>query len=432
MGRYARTIIDVAQCPARSLALSIMALFGTACLAQQAPVRGHIKGQEQYLSAPGESLAADLGHGQSSAASIDLRLSVGLTGGHFGFEADYLLQAITGSAVELQNDLEALDPELFIDRAKTQWLPLDDTLADSKTRRAVQSLDRLSISYTTERWVFKLGRQAYSWGNGIVFRPFDIFDPFAPDVLDDSYKPGIDTAYVQRLLANGSDIVALLVPRRDPATGEIERSASSAAVKWHQFGGNLQTDWLIARDYLDTVAGLGLSGSLGQAVWRLSLVPVWLEDGGTRTSLVANIEHAWQWRSRSVSGFIEFFRNGFGRADSGYALDALDALEPELVERLARGQVFNTGRDYVAGGLRIELSPLFEIDPILLLNLHDRSALAVIRGSYSIAQNLALDFGLRRGIGSSGTEFGGLPVSTGSTVLNAPPTRLYARIAYYF
>jgi hypothetical protein len=414
---------------ARSLALPVTALVGTACIAQQAQLGGHIKGQEQYLSSPAESLATALGHRRSSAGSLDLRIVGSLAAGRFAFEADYLLQALAGSAVGLQNGLESRDPELFIDRAETQWLPLDDTITDSEERRAVQSLDRFSVSYSTERWVFKLGRQAYSWGNGIVFRPFDIFDPFAPDVLDDSYKPGIDSAYMQRLFADGSDVAALLVPRRNPVTGDVERSASSAAVKWHQFGGTLQTDWLIARDYLDTVAGLGLSGALGQAVWRLSLVPVWLDAGGTRTSLVVNIEHAWQWWTKNVSGFLEYFRNGFGRADRGYALDALD---PELVERLARGQVFNTGRDYLAGGLRIELTPLLEIDPVLLFNLHDRSALALVRGSYSIAQNLSLDFGLRRGIGPSGTEFGGLPTSAGSAVLETPPTRAYARIAYYF
>jgi hypothetical protein len=113
----------------------------------------------------------------------------------------------------------------------------------------------------------------------------------------------------------------------------------------------------------------------------------------------------------------------------GHALDELDA---ELVVRLARGQVFNTGRDYVAGGLRIELTPLVEIDPVLLLNLSDRSALTLIRGSHSVAQNLALAFGLQAGIGPAGTEFGGLATTAGSRTYAAPPARVYARIAFYF
>jgi hypothetical protein len=414
---------------ARWIALAVLASLASIARAQQTPVRGHIKGQEQYLSAAANSVSNTLGYADATATSLDLRVVGSWTVGRFGFDADYLLQAVTGDAVELRNLLETIEPELFADRAETQWLPLDDTLTDREDTRAVQSLDRFSVSYTSEQWVFKLGRQAYSWGNGVVFRPLDLFDPFAPDVIDDSYKPGIDAIYTQRLFTDGSDLATLIVPRRDPATGDLANAQSSAAVKWHKFGASLQTDLLVARDYLDTVIGLGLSGSLGQAVWRLSLVPTWLDRGGTRTSLVVNVEHAWQWQGRDLSGFLEYFRNGFGRADRGYSLDELDA---ELTVRLARGQVFVTGRDYIAAGLRMQLTPLLEIDPVLITNLNDLSALALVRGSYSMTQNLSLDFGLRGGLGPDGTEFGGLRSASDRDDFVAPAGRVYLRIARYF
>lgn len=414
---------------ARALVLPLLALASATAAAQSMPVRGHLKSQQQYLSAPSGSLADALGHGHTRATSLDLRVSGRWSKARFGFDADYLLEAASGSAVELKHRLETLRPELYVDRAASNWLPLDDALTGNDRRRARQSLDRFAFSYTAENWVFRLGRQAYSWGNGLVFRPLDLFDPFSPDVIDDSYKPGIDAVYTQRLLAGGSDVVALIVPRRDPQTGRVSSAASSAAVKWHRFGDRLQTDWLIARDHGDTVAGLGVSGPLGQAVWRLDLVPVRLDTGGTRTSLVVNFEHAWQWHGRNLSGFVEYFRNGFGRADRDYTLDDLG---PELVVRLARGQTFNTGRDYLAGGLRIEVTALLEIDPVLLLNAHDRSLLALVRGSYSVTQNVSLDFGLRGGVGHRGTEFGGLATSAGSATFDAPPDRVYARVAYYF
>lgn len=413
--------------PVRALALPVLALASVAAAAQ--PLRGHIKGQQEYLIAPADSLANSLVGGDARATSLDLRLIGQWSKGHLSFDADYVIEAAAGSAVELQNRLDAVAPELFIDRAAANWLPLDDDLTDDGRRRARQSLDRFSLSYTTESWVFKLGRQAYTWGNGIVFKPFDLFDPFSPDVIDDSYKPGIDAVYTQRLFKDGSDVVALIVPRRDVQTGRVSSAASSAAIKWHRFGTNLQTDWLIARDYRDIVAGLGISGSLGEAVWRLSLVPVWLDAGGTRTSLVVNFEHAWQWRARNVSGFVEYFRNGFGRADRDYALDEL---ESPLMARLARGQTFNTGRDYLAGGLRMELTPLLQVDPVLVLNARDRSALVLLRGSYSIAQDFSLDFGFQSGAGPAGTEFGGLATSAGGATFDSPPERIYARLAYYF
>jgi hypothetical protein len=421
--------------PARLACLSIAFLIGAGAgagagaQAQWAPLRGHVKAQQQYLTAPTDSLAASLGHRDAEAASIDFRLIGELSAGRFAFEADYFLLGVDGSAEDLQSRIEAEQPDLFIDREATQWLDLSRVVSDTSERRAVQSLDRFSMSYTTDRWVIKLGRQAYSWANGIVFRPLDLFDPFAPDAVDQSYKPGIDAVYAQRLLASGSDVVALIVPRRDPATGRVTNAQSSAAVKWHVFGSKLQMDLLAARDYRDAVLGLGLTGPWGQAVWRLSVVPVWLDTGGARISLVANVEHAWQWKARNVSGFLEYFRNGLGRADRGYALDEL---APELVARLARGQLFDTGRDYVAAGLRMQLTPLLEVDPALIVNLGDHSTLSLVQGSYSIAQNLALDFGVRLAFGAKGTEFGGLPQTAAGSVLVAPPARLYARLAFYF
>ena len=372
--------------------LALLAAWVSCAVVAAPAVHGHIKAQAEYARAASDSLAANFGYRDSSTTNLDLRLKGNGTTGRFNFEVDYLLLAASGGAVGLKHELEALEPELFIDRATTQWLPLDETITSTDNTHAVQSLDRFSMAYTSERWVFKLGRQAYSWGNGIVFRPFDLFDPFAPDAEDMSYKPGIDAIYAQRLFADGSDVAVLAVPRRIATSGELDSRHGSVAVKWHGFSKGLELNVLAARDYRDTVLGLGVSGALGQAVWRLSVVPVWLDAGSAKTSLVANVEHAWQWHSRNLSGFVEYFRNGFGREDRDYSLADLG---PDLVVRLARGQLFDTGRDYVAAGLRVQWTPLLEVDPALILNVNDKSTLLVVQGSYSVTENVTVDFGLR-------------------------------------
>ena len=73
-----------------------------------------------------------------------------------------------------------------------------------------------------------MGRQAVSWGNGMVFQPLGLFSPFAPTTVDRDYKAGDDLLLVERLFANGSDLQLLLVGRRD-ADGALSGSASSAA-----------------------------------------------------------------------------------------------------------------------------------------------------------------------------------------------------------
>jgi hypothetical protein len=409
--------------------LGLLAASAICAAANAQAVHGHVKTQGEYLRAAPDSLAASLGYRDAQAASLDLRVSGKIAKGRFTFDGDYVLLAATGRAVGLQRELEALAPDLYIDRSAAQWLPLDDTITSTRRTQATHSLDRLSMTYASERWAFKLGRQASSWGDGIVFRPFDLFDPFAPDAEDTSYKPGIDAVYAQRLFKDGSDVAVLAVPRRDPASGHLTSDQSSLAVKWHGFAGNVELNALAARDYRDTVIGLGASGALGEGVWRLNVVPTLLDAGGVETSLVANFEHAWQWRDRNVSGFIEYFRNGFGRSDRDYTLADLG---PDLVARLARGQVFDTGRDYVAAGLRIQWTPLLEIDPVLIVNANDRSTLLLVQGSYSVTQNVTLDFGLRGAGGVGGTEFGGLRPTPAGGAFVSTPTRLFARVAVYF
>jgi hypothetical protein len=392
-------------------------------------VHGHVKTQAEYLRGASDSLATSLGYRDAQATSLDLRVSGKLAKGHFTFDGDYVLLAAAGRAVELERELAKLEPDLYVDRSATQWLPLDDAITATQRTQAVHSLDRLSMTYSSERWVFKLGRQASSWGDGIVFRPLDLFDPFAPDAEDTSYKPGIDGVYAQRLFKDGSDVAVLTVPRRDPASGHLTSAQSSLAVKWHGFAKNVELNALAARDYRDTVLGLGASGALGQGVWRVNVVPTLLDAGGVKTSLVANVEHAWQWHDRNVSGFVEYFRNGFGRSDRDYTPADLS---PDLVARLARGQAFDTGRNYVAAGLRVQWTPLLETDPVLIVNANDQSTLFLVQGSYSVTQNVTLDFGLRSAGGILGTEFGGLRSTPAGGPFATPPTRLFARVAVYF
>ncbi len=49
----------------------------------------------------------------------------------------------------------------------------------------------------------------------MVYNTLDLFNPFAPDTIDTDYKHGEDMLYLQRLFDNGSDLQALLIPRRD-------------------------------------------------------------------------------------------------------------------------------------------------------------------------------------------------------------------------
>ena len=53
-------------------------------------------------------------------------------------------------------------------------------------------LDRLSVTFQPYWGTLQIGRQALTWGNGFLFNPMDLFNPFSPTQIDREYKPGDD------------------------------------------------------------------------------------------------------------------------------------------------------------------------------------------------------------------------------------------------
>jgi len=407
--------------------LIALCLYILPCNAE--PPNGHIKLQQTYATYSGNSLASSLNKQDTHDTALDFRLNKQYHIDAWSFAADYQLSGSRGSAVKLTNQIKSLFPGFAIEPENSQWLDLDDEITASDNTRLKHRLDRLSVSYSADQLVIRLGRQAISWGNGLVFRPMDLFNPFAPDATDTSYKPGTDMLYGQWLFANGSDISTLIIPRRNPVSNRLDSAQSSYAIKWHDFGQTIQTDIMLASDYRDTIFGISLNGPIAEAVWRIDIVPVFPDQGGSRTSLTTNIEHAFDWGGKNLSAYIEYYRNGFGSTDSDTTLTGLPT---ELIERIARGQIFNSGRDYLSGGMRIEWTPLLQLNPLLIFNLNDNSALLFAQGSYSLRQNMGFVFGINISIGSKGSEYGGIETSIGSTIYSEVPDQAYARLEHYY
>ena len=75
-------------------------------------------------------------------------------------------------------------------------------------------LDRLSLTFTPSWGLVRIGRQAVTWGNGLVFNPMDLFNPFAPTAVQRDYKIGEDMAYAQVPIGM-AETQLLYLPRRD-------------------------------------------------------------------------------------------------------------------------------------------------------------------------------------------------------------------------
>lgn len=392
---------------------------------------GHTKGRLVGQTFPGDSLFRDFAGSNAIDAEADLRLNFSTSRDRWSLQADYQLFGLYGDSVELARELGIVGgrpSERFPDDQR-RLFDLTHVLNEGGKSAIAHRLDRLWVGYTSEKTVLRFGRQALSWGNGLFYSPMDLVNPFDPAAIDTEFKTGDDMLYLQYLLDSGDDVQAAAVFRRDPLSQDVDSDQATFALKYHGFAGETEYDVLVADSYGDTVIGLGGARSVGGAVVRGDVV---ITDSPDDTTLqaVANVSYSWTWSGRNVSGTLEYYFNGFGQSGGQYDPLSL-AGNPELLARLARTELFALGRNYLAGSLMIELSPLWTLTPTLLSNINDPSALLQIVTQYSLSDNMTLLGSLNVPLGPSGSEFGGIAAGVPDRYLSTS-AGVFAQLAWYF
>jgi len=391
---------------------------------------GHLKYRINYQRFPADSLYREALGGSALDQYLESRLRLSTHHQRWDLKADYQFIAIHADTLPLATEWpgSGLPVNRVISDDRRWWNLTYHSGGEDRTA-LVHRLDRLSIGYTTERSAWRFGRQAVSWGNGMLFTPMDVFNPFDPAAVDKEYKTGDDMLYGQYLFRNGADLQGVVVVRRDPDSGEVTGDQSSAAVKYHGLPGVGEIDLLAAKHYGDSVLGLGGNVGLGGAVLRGDLT--WTRtDRQDVLSAVASLSYSWTWAGRNISGLVEYYHNGFGQAAGNYSAAAL-AHNPDLLVRLQRGELYTLSRNYVGASATIELNPLLLLVPALFLNLGDPSALAQVVVQYGLAQDFDLLCALNVPTGPNGSEFGGIPSPIEGYYLSTDPG-LFAQLAWYF
>lgn len=370
----------------------------------------------------------------------ELRLNHQLfMGTKWTLETHYEIVGQQGDTLKNNNRLRSLLPTPTSDR-----LVGDETLDDDRrlmnlTRpindgddyAVYHRLDRLNLAYASDRGTLRMGRQALTWGNGLLFNPMDIFNPFAPTTVQRDYKAGEDMVHFQRP-AGDSEAQVLYLPRRDPETGDVAENQSSLAGKWHFPVKEMELDLMAARHFNDIILGIGASGYLGGAAWRCDMTYTYLDNAPSHDDfwqVVANIDYAWQWGGKNIYGLFEFYYNGLGETrDYGDALS-----DPEISQRVSRGELFTLGQYYLAGQLQLELHPLLLTNITTIVNTSDPSAILQPQLMWDMAANFQLILGANFNWGDDGTEFGGFDFNTGATPVKvAPINSRYLWLTYYF
>jgi hypothetical protein len=392
---------------------------------------GRVSPQIAVTTYPEDSAFRDIFGSSSVDSAFDARVILGVRHDRWSFDVDYQLVGLYADRLEftreLPPELKILFPHLPDDR--TRLFDLTHVFYDEGKAALFHRLDRLAVTYTADQFVMKFGRQAISWGNGMVFTVMDIFNPFDPAAVDREFKTGDDMLYGQYLQSNGNDLQGVMVFRRDPITGDVESDQGSLAFKYHHMGSISEFDGLLAQHFGDTLIGGGANVSLGGSVLRGDAMVTFTDDD-TVFSLVTSLSHSWTWGGKNVSGVVEYFYNGFGQSDGCYSFECL-ADNPELLERISRGELFNLGQHYVALSSMIEITPLFLLTPNIFFNLTDPSALVQVVFQNDLKENLLLWSAINLPFGANGTEFGGAATQIPGVYLSSGPSASVQLVWYW-
>jgi hypothetical protein len=392
---------------------------------------GRLSPQIVATTYPENSVLYDFFGSNSVDSAFDARVIFAARHGHWSFDVDYQLVGLYADRLEftreLPDELKFLFPHLPNDR--TRLFDLTYVFNDAGRTALLHRLDRAFVGFTTDHLVMKFGRQAITWGNGLVFNAMDIFNPFDPAAVDKEYKTGDDMLYGQYLQSNGDDVQGVMVFRRDPLTGDLEADRGSLALKYHHMASVSEYDGLVAQHYGDTLVGGGANVSIGGAVWRGDMV-VTFTGHDTVASMVTSLSYSWTWGGTNFSGLAEYFFNGFGQRDGCYSFNCL-AENTELLERISRGELFNLGRHYLALSAMVEVTPLFLVTPNVFLNLRDPSALVQVVFQNDLRENLLLWSAINLPVGADGTEFGGPDTGVPGRYLSSGPSASIQLVWYW-
>ena len=399
---------------------------------------GHLKVRGGVSWPDDDSFYAPVGTGTFYDWNSEGRLANKLMFGEKGYlETHYEVVALGGDTWKKQQQLKELFPGFSQNRI-LQLKPVDDDrrfmdltwmVSEGDDYVVYQRLDRLNFTALPSWGVVRVGRQAVTWGNGLIFNPLDLINPFPPADLERDYKLGEDIVAVEVVRPPAGNMQLLYAPRRNPENGNVAWDQSSLGGKLHLAHGTTELDIMAAHNYDDNVIGVGTRGYVGEAAWRLDATYTFVDrdtDVDDYLSLMANVDMSWVWWGRNWYGVLEGFYNGLGSDDYARAFS-----DPEIQQRFDRGYLFALGRYYLSGHVTVELHPLFRISLTTINNVEDPSGIIIPWATWSVVQDVEVEFGCRFFWGGSETEYGGFTIS-GTDLRVKPADNLFLWLKYYF
>jgi hypothetical protein len=403
------------------IALVVVSFLGADVLAEDFSSSGHIKLSYFHQKFPSESFYGVPTHDSSDDTQLRGRLNFKYVNGNLEGVLEGLggVQNLAGRPV---NNLTGLvvNPD-----DKTAVFDLSH-LGDADGVSLFGRIDRASINLVLPDAALRVGRMALTWGQGNTFQILDIVNPFPPATLDPEYKPGSDMIYGQKSIGGDTQVELAMVPRREKNSGDLEYNQSTVAFRGTKRFEALESELqaTVAHHYNRGLLGIGYNFPWQGAIVRGDLLIKEKSAGGAAASVIANIDKSWEMLGRNWYGSVEYFHSGVGASSN-----QIESFSRDLSESLLQGDLYTIGSDYLSLGFRQELSPLINLNQLLIQGLDPVGTLVQLQVSYDLKENLVLIGAATLGLGGSNSEFQGY--SQGGAFIERGDS-LFIQIGWYF
>ncbi len=255
--------------------------------------------------------------------------------------------------------------------------------------------DRLFAQANVGKSIIRLGRQAISFGHGMVFNPMDLVQPFSIATIDNEYKAGIDALRVERYFGMTGQITGVLAYSGswdvDGLTAVINSNATIGWTDVSLFGGLVRGDRVLGTGLASSIGAVGVHGD------ATLTVPANLED---ETPFVRLTTGAFVRPFDRSSVTAEYYFQSLG------ADNAEDYLSFAQSDRYARGELWVMGQHYFSLAWAQEMNALTSGTVAVIANCADLSALVSPSVSVSISDDVQLVAGGYVGIGERPSPLG--------------------------
>jgi len=237
------------------------------------------------------------------------------------------------------------------------------------------------------------GRIRMAWGQGRLWNPTDVINPYNPLSVERQERPGSDLAHVRWNFSGLGFLEGIYVPKR---SAEWNKSLVLGRLRANAF--TMDFEVLGGKRGRENMAGLAHAAQ----VW----------DGSLRTEAAYNFDSEIRRdfaravvsydRSFSLPNTLyfltEYFYNGIGeRSRHDYAKVILNSQDQSFL-----------GRDYSGFGVSYDITPLWKTEIYGILNLSDGSIFAGPKITWQARESFEFSAGYQVFNGRDGTEFGTL------------------------